>query len=106
MADQSSAKSARTGEEIEVEIDELRRELANLRRALGERAEMIYDGAADKASRATEALKNQAQAVGGAVRENPGTVSMAFVLGGVVGILLGLALGESQTKQSWYDRYR
>jgi hypothetical protein len=34
-------------------------------------------------------------------------VSSAFVLGGIIGLLIGLAMGQSeQRSRHWYDRYR
>ena len=106
MADQSTASSGKTAQELDLEMDDLRREFANLKAAIGQRADAIYEGAADKAARATQALKSQAQSVGEAVRDNPGTVSSAFVFGGLVGLLIGLAISEAETKRHWYDRYR
>ena len=99
-------------DELAREIAELKRELGRLKQALSGRAEDfvegvegLYGSAAEGASRATQALKSQAQAVSGVVRENPGTVSSAFVIGGIIGLLFGLALGASEPPpRRWYER--
>ncbi|WP_394891099.1 hypothetical protein ACG873_07190 [Mesorhizobium sp. AaZ16] len=78
------------------DTDGLRRELANLRAVLAERRDDMIAAA----SRATEAVVTP-------VRENPGAVGSAFVLGGILGLLVGLALGQSEERsRHWYDRYR
>jgi ElaB/YqjD/DUF883 family membrane-anchored ribosome-binding protein len=76
--------------------DGLRRELANLRAVLAERRDDMV-----------AAASRGAQAVVTPVRENPGVVTSAFVLGGVIGFLIGLAVGQSDHRsRHWYDRYR
>jgi len=98
----------KTTDDLAAETAELRREIARLKAAIAERAqdvvegvEGLYDSAAEQASRATQALREQA----GVVRDNPGTISSAFVLGGIVGVLLGLALSASEpASRRWYDR--
>ena len=95
-------------DELAQQMAELKLELANLRAAIAERAqdfvggvEGLYDGAAEGASRAAQALRTQA----GVVRDNPGTVSSAFVLGGIVGLLLGLAISSYEAPpRRWYER--
>jgi hypothetical protein len=78
------------------ENDGLRRELANLRAVLAERRDDMV-----------AAASRGAQAVVTPVRENPGVVSSVFVLGGIIGFLMGLAVGQSeQRSRHWYDRYR
>ena len=72
------------------EMDELRREIANLKAAIAERAEDV-----------TQALRAQA----GVVRDNPGTISTAMIFGGIIGLLIGLALGQSEpSHRRWYQR--
>jgi hypothetical protein len=108
MAEKADIKTTGADDDLERQMAELKRELANLRAALAERAqdviggvEGLYESAAERASRATQALRTQA----GVVRDNPGTVSSAFVLGGIVGLLLGLALGRSEPEhRRWYER--
>jgi ElaB/YqjD/DUF883 family membrane-anchored ribosome-binding protein len=78
------------------EADGLRRELANLRAVLAERR----DDMVAAASRATQAVVTP-------VRENPGIVGSVFIIGGIVGLLIGLAISQSdQSSRRWYDRYR
>jgi ElaB/YqjD/DUF883 family membrane-anchored ribosome-binding protein len=108
MADNADNKAAKADDDLEQQIAELKRELGNLRAAIAERAqdviggvEGLYDSAAEQASRATQALRAQA----GVVRDNPGTISTAFVVGGIVGLLFGLALGRSEPEpRRWYER--
>ncbi|TIO11068.1 hypothetical protein [Mesorhizobium sp.] len=86
-------------EALEKQVAQLKREISKINRTLAERAEEVveeatgwYESAADSASRTTQALRNRASTVSGAVQENPGTVSSAFILGAAVGLLLGLVL--------------
>jgi ElaB/YqjD/DUF883 family membrane-anchored ribosome-binding protein len=101
MADEPDKKGPKdrvqADEDLADETDGLRRELANLRAVLAERK----DDVAAAASRATQAVVMP-------IRENPGIVSSVFLLGGIVGLLIGLALGQSQQRSTrhWYDRNR
>ena len=100
MADNTDNKAtagrASADDDLARETDGLKRELANLRAVIAERA----DDAVAAASRATQAVVTP-------IRENPGVVSSAFVVGGIVGFLIGLAIGQSdQRSRPWYDRYR
>jgi ElaB/YqjD/DUF883 family membrane-anchored ribosome-binding protein len=100
MADNTDNKATagRTSadDDLARETDGLKRELANLRAVIAERA----DDAVAAASRATQAVVTP-------IRENPGVVSSALVVGGIVGFLIGLAIGQSdQRSRHWYDRYR
>ena len=82
-------------DELTAEVANLRRELANLRAALSERADDIVRGAGRAAG-----------AVAQPIRDNPGTAGMLF--GGLVGLLIGLAIGHvaaDQRPRHWYDRY-
>ncbi|RWA61042.1 MAG: hypothetical protein E5V17_02605 [Mesorhizobium sp.] len=86
-------------EALEKQVAQLKREINKINRTLSERAEEAleeangwYDSAADRASRTAQALRSRAQSVSGVVQENPGTVSTAFVLGGMIGLMLGLIL--------------
>ena len=75
----------------DAEMDELRREVANLKAAIAERAEQV-----------NEALRARAEVV----RDNPGTISAAMVVGGMIGVLVGLALGQAEhSHHRWYDRH-
>jgi ElaB/YqjD/DUF883 family membrane-anchored ribosome-binding protein len=97
-------------EALEKQVAQLKREINKINRTLAERAEEVveeasgwYGSAADRASRTTQALRDRASAVSGVVQDNPGTVSSAFMLGGAVGLLLGLALGASdQRRDRWF----
>lgn len=103
MADRSDDIAAGSADELTKEVANLKREISRLKDAFSDRADDIVSGA----SRATQAVRTQASAVSGAVRENPGTVSSAFVLGGIVGLLIGMALsGSEHSPKHWYDRYR
>ena len=83
-------------DELADETDGLRRELANLRAVLAERRDDMV-----------AAASRGAQAVVKPVRENPGVVSSVFVLGGVIGLFIGLAIGQSgERSRHWYDKYR
>ena len=99
MADNTDSKPSPS---IDEDMAELKREIANLKAAIAERAQDVYDSASDRASKSTDALRAQA----GVVRENPATFSSAFVVGGIIGLLIGMALGPSQTApRHWYDRH-
>lgn len=94
------------------EIASLKRQMRRMTSQLAEQAEEVgetasgwYDNAADRASRTTEALKTQAQTVSDTVRENPGTHSGALLLGGVVGLVVGLLLGQHDSRSNrWWER--
>lgn len=93
MADDKT--TARGDDELAEEIARLKRELANLKAALAERADDIVQGA----SRAAEVVAQP-------IRNNPGTAGMLF--GGLIGLLIGLAIGqtiEQRQPRHWYDRY-
>ncbi len=109
MADKADNKTTdKAVDDLAEETAELKREIAKLKAAIAERAqdvvegvEGLYDSAAEQAARAKQALRAQA----GVVRDNPGTISSAFVLGGIVGVLLGLALANSEhASHRWYER--
>jgi len=94
-------------EAMEKQIAQMKREILKINRQLAERAEEAGDwlsSATESASRATQALRGQAQSVSEAVRTNPGTVSSAMLLGGMIGFLLGCLVSQtsSDTRRSWY----
>ncbi|WP_192257403.1 hypothetical protein [Mesorhizobium silamurunense] len=71
-----------------------------------DRASDLYTGATDRASRAARQLRSQAHSVSETVQHNPGTFSTAVALGGVVGVLFGLALAKSsQPDPDWFHRW-
>ena len=100
MAD--SIKPEDVQEAMKKQIAELRREMNRISKTLSERAEDAaeqagdwYDAASDRASRAARQLRTQAQSVSEVVQQNPGTVSSALVLGGIVGFMLGMLAGQA-----------
>lgn len=99
MADTPMTIEREAHEALEKQVAQLRREVSRINRALSDRAEETaeqvagwYDGASGRASRATQALRARAHTVSEAVKDNPGTVSSAVVLGGLIGFALGLAV--------------
>jgi Mg2+ and Co2+ transporter CorA len=88
------------------QIAELRREISKINRTLSDQAEEAqgwYDSAAERASRAARQLRSQAHTVSETVQQNPGTVSSAMVLGGVLGVLLGIAIAKSsEPERRWF----
>lgn len=98
-------------EALEKQVAQLKREIGRINRSLTGRAEEAsqeargwYNGASDRASKASQALRTQAQQVSETVRDNPGTVSSAMLLGGVVGFALGWLFSQaaSDTHRRWY----
>jgi hypothetical protein len=95
---------------LEEQITQLKREVGKLKRTLAERAEEAseevggwYDAATERASRATAALKTQAHTVSETVRENPGTVSSAMLVGGLIGFVIGLLMAQTHSRHGyWY----
>lgn len=86
------------------QIAELRREMNRINKTLAERAEEVaeeaggwVDAASEKASSAARQLRTGAQSVSETVQQNPGTVSGALVLGGVVGFMLGMLMGAGSS---------
>jgi hypothetical protein len=95
MADERN-ENPNSDDDLADEADGLRRELANLRAVLAERR----DDMVAAASRGAQAFVTP-------VRENPGVVGSIFVLGGVIGFFIGLAVGQTDDRsRHWYDRYR
>ncbi len=99
-------------ETMERQIAKLRREIGKINRTLAEQAEGAadevsgwYESAADRAARAATALRTQAKGVSGAVKENPGTVSTAMLIGGALGLMIGLMLNQQRVRgYGWFDR--
>jgi hypothetical protein len=98
---------------MQKQIRQMRREISSLKRLLAEQAGEVvedaegwFDTASEGAARATRAVRAQAQTVSGVVQDNPGTVSSALFVGGMIGLLVGMALGRSQaTHPRWYERH-
>jgi hypothetical protein len=108
-ADDAAAKAGDdTKDALKKQVTQLKREITRLNKQLADRVEDVvedaggwYDTASDRASRATQALRSRAQTVSETVKENPGTVSSAMLLGGAVGLLLGLLLGQGDSRRHW-----
>jgi hypothetical protein len=86
---------------LERQVIQLKRDVSRINKMLADRAEEVaeeasgfYDGASERASRAAQVLRSQAHSVSEAVKDNPGTVSTAMVLGAVIGFVLGMTLGQ------------
>jgi septal ring factor EnvC (AmiA/AmiB activator) len=97
-----------TQDALEKQVAQLKREISKINKTLADRAEEAasgwYESAADRTSRATQQLRTQAQTVSETVQQNPGTVSTAFVLGGIVGLLLGMMMVQPAERdhRRWY----
>ena len=108
-ADDAAAKAEEdTKEALKKQVTQLKREVTRLNKQLTERVEDAvddagawYDSASERASRATQALRSRAHTVSETVKENPGTVSSAMLLGGAAGLLLGLVLGQGDSRRRW-----
>lgn len=72
--------------ERDIEMEELREELARLKEALSDRMQEARELVSERAA---------------LVRENPATFSAALVLGGAIGLMLGLALGGDSGHKRW-----
>ncbi|SFP35263.1 hypothetical protein SAMN03159463_04063 [Mesorhizobium sp. NFR06] len=121
-AARGSARSSRASEgAMKKQIADLKREVSRLNRALAdqaeeaqgwyqsatERASSLYSGASGRASRAARQLRSQAHSVSETVQQNPGTISTAFMFGGVVGVLIGMTIArQSAPDPDWFHRWR
>lgn len=79
---------------FEDQIGQLRSELTTLRKSLGESGGELLDEASGQARKAVEHVRQQAQAVGEAVKENPGTAATVLTSVGLLGLGLGLVIGR------------
>jgi septal ring factor EnvC (AmiA/AmiB activator) len=100
---------SKTRESLEKQVSHLRREIAKINKTLIDRAEDVAEqanvSASERASKAAKALRTQAQSVSEVVRENPGTLSSAVIVGVLIGFAVGFVVGESQASDSrrrWY----
>jgi ElaB/YqjD/DUF883 family membrane-anchored ribosome-binding protein len=96
---------------LQKQVAQMKRDIARINRVLAERAEEAVEDASawwgdasDRASRATQAIRNQAQSVSGTIRDNPGTTSSAMLLGGLVGFAIGwlVSRGFSYADRRWF----
>jgi ElaB/YqjD/DUF883 family membrane-anchored ribosome-binding protein len=100
---------------LEKQIAALRKEITKINRTIAERSTKVLDNAQEQASdlsdnasslasRATQQLRTQAQAVSDIARKNPGTTTSVLGIVGIVGFLLGVAVGQALTdaRRRWY----
>ena len=87
---------------MQKEIASLKREINKINRTLAERAEQAadeaigwYSSATGRASNAARQLGSQAHTVSETVQRNAGTMSTAFVIGGIFGLMIGMVLGQA-----------
>ncbi|MDX8534308.1 hypothetical protein RFM41_24600 [Mesorhizobium sp. VK25A] len=124
-ASRGNTRAAKASEDaMKKQIAELKREVNRLNRALSEQAEEaagtahgwyrsaadsasnLYSGASDRASRAASQLRTQAHSVSETVQQNPGTFSTAMLIGGLVGLLAGMAISRSSDPEpDWLRRW-
>lgn len=106
-----SPKAADIQEAMRKQITELRREMSRINKQLAARAEEVseeasgwYEDASDRASRTAGQLRARAQTVSETVQQNPGTVSSALLLGGVIGFAVGFLAGQvgGDNNRRWY----
>lgn len=115
MADTPSADDIR--KEMEKQISELKKEVAQLTKSLSARGEGLYDDlresaqgyygeASGRAKSAAKQVRQQAHMVSEAVRENPGTAATVLSSAGLFGFLIGLVVGQALTggnhSRRWY----
>lgn len=119
MADSNDTAAKSTAKEtqdaLEKQIAQMKREIGKINKALAERAEDVvedvvdqangwYGSATQRASRATQALRSQASSVSETVKDNPGTVSSAMLVGGLIGFMLGMVIGQASdgNRHRWH----
>ncbi|RWB50654.1 hypothetical protein [Mesorhizobium sp.] len=120
-ASRSARSSGASEATMKKQIAELKREVSRLNRMLSDQAEETahgwYQSAADRASnlyssatghasRTARQLRSQAHSVSETVQQNPGTISTAVAIGGLFGVLIGLAIARnSQPEPDWFHRW-
>ncbi|CDX27260.1 conserved hypothetical protein [Mesorhizobium sp. ORS 3324] len=120
-ARRSARSSAPSEEAMKKQIAELKREVSRLNRMLADRAEEtahgwyqsaadrasdLYHGASNRASRAARQLRTQAHSVSETVQHNPGTISTAVAIGGLCGVVIGLAMARrAEPDPDWFRRW-
>ncbi|MEO9336421.1 hypothetical protein ABFT80_03130 [Mesorhizobium sp. SB112] len=113
MADTPNADDVQKA--LEKQIAELRKEITKINKSIADRgaeaideargrASEFYDEASNRASRAAQQLRTQAHAVSEVARENPGTTTAVLTVAGIVGFVIGVAVGQasSDTRRRWY----
>jgi ElaB/YqjD/DUF883 family membrane-anchored ribosome-binding protein len=90
---------------LEKQISDLKKEVSALSKSFAAKAsdrlssardyaEDAYDEASDRADGTVRQVRHQAQAVAGAIRDNPGTAATVLSSAGIAGFLLGLVVGN------------
>ena len=103
--------------ELEKQIADLKKEVTKLGKSLSARTEAayeglrddagdVYDAASKRAGSAARQMRQQAHVVSEAIRENPGTAATVLSSAGLIGLLVGIAIGHvlasnGQTRR-WY----
>ncbi len=85
---------------LEKQIADMRGELKRLSRSLAaqsgefrERAEDAMDDVSGRLRNTAQAVRDRGQVVAETIRENPGTATTLFGTAGILGILIGVAIG-------------
>ncbi|MBA8840299.1 YqjD family protein [Ochrobactrum sp. RH2CCR150] len=85
---------------LEKQIADMRGELKRLSRTLAsqsgefrERAEDAMDDVSGRLRHTAQAVRDRGQVVAETIRENPGTATTLFGTAGILGILIGVAIG-------------
>ncbi len=85
---------------LEKQIADMRTELKRMSRMLAsrsddlrERAEDAMDEASGRLRHAAQTVRERGQVMAETVRENPGTATTLFGTAGILGILIGIAIG-------------
>ncbi|MCX8570787.1 hypothetical protein [Aminobacter sp. MET-1] len=97
---------------LEKQVAQMKRDIERINRTLAEQAEQATGAAAgwlssanERASRTTQTLREQAQTVSQAVKTNPGTVSSAMIVGGLIGFMLGCLATQMNSGRNQHDWY-
>ncbi|MBV2144623.1 hypothetical protein KUG47_14075 [Falsochrobactrum sp. TDYN1] len=98
MADNKTANDIQQA--LEQQIADMRGELKRLSQSLAshsgdlrDRAEDVMDDASGRIRHAAQTVRERGQAVAETVKENPGTATTLFGTAGILGILIGVAIG-------------
>jgi len=109
MADNVSLDDMR--KEFERQIADLKKEIGSINRSLADRGSAAYDRAREatndaygrareQANTSLRQARQQAQLVTDTVRENPGTAATVLSSAGIIGFLLGFAIGTAMNSES------